>query len=165
MKKDRTTRMNGEWGWMGITFSPIHPWSDEWGWMDRTRILFIPIHPHSSLFIPIHLTMGEWVKSSDCFYYIGNKSRNDVRLYFNWIIIPSKLFVEEIKASIFISLWMNGDEWGWMDRMRILFIPIHPHSSDHGWMGEKVIPIHPHSPFIQVVLCLLYSWYNITDTH
>ncbi len=34
-----------EWGWMWMN-------GDEWGWMDRTRILFIPIHPHSD----------EWVK-------------------------------------------------------------------------------------------------------
>ncbi len=53
----RASWMKGEWGSMGIKFSPIHPWSDEWGWMislfypSMNNILvlqFIAIYPHSS---------------------------------------------------------------------------------------------------------------------
>ncbi len=132
--------MNGE---LEITFLPIHPWSDEWGWMDRPRILFIPIH--LSPCIPINTI--KWLLLN--FYYLGKQSRNYVRMYLNWVMNTFQVFFRWTKNFNFL---IALDKWGRMACLRILFSPIHPHSSDQGWMGKKVIPIHPHSPLIQEAL-------------
>ncbi len=110
---------------------------DEWGWMDSARILFIPIHPHSYPYVTVVLKPYHLIIGCTIHYTIS----------LSWVTATFHVFN---LVDTFLRIPTNVDEWGWMDRTRILFIPIHPHSDE--WVKfnphSSPFPIHPTCPEI-----------------
>ena len=111
----------------------------EWGWMDKPRILFISIYPHSSPFLDISIGEDQilYIKILVTNYLVFQQtSWWDKKLYFDVLIT----------SSSDLGGWMGINGYEWIGRGYYSSPFIGPRSRMN---GRKLIPIHPHSPFIR----------------